>query len=54
MLNAAMLADIAVLGLVEEPVAAAIHYGITAGAENQVLLVYDFGGGTFDATALKP
>ena len=48
-----MLADIAVLGLVEEPVAAAIHYGITAAAHNQVLLVYDFGGGTFDATALS-
>lgn len=52
-LSAAMLADVPVLGLVEEPVAAAIHYGVSAAAHGQILLVYDFGGGTFDATALS-
>lgn len=52
-LNAAMIADIPVLGLVEEPVAAAIHYGVSTAAHNQIILVYDFGGGTFDATALS-
>lgn len=52
-LSAALLADIPVLGLVEEPVAAALHYGVTHAAHEQVLLVYDFGGGTFDATALS-
>jgi molecular chaperone DnaK len=52
-LQSAMLADITVLGLVEEPVAAALHYGVTSASYDQVLLVYDFGGGTFDATALS-
>ena len=52
-LAAATLADIPVLGLVEEPVAAALHYGVTAGLQDQVMLVYDFGGGTFDATAMS-
>jgi molecular chaperone DnaK (HSP70) len=52
-LAAATLADLAVAGLVEEPVAAALHYGVTAGVQDQVLLVYDFGGGTFDATAMS-
>jgi molecular chaperone DnaK (HSP70) len=52
-LNAAMLADIPLLGLVEEPVAAAIHYGVSVSAHNRIILVYDFGGGTFDATILS-
>ena len=50
--SAAMFADIPLLGLVEEPVAAAMHYGLSAGTRDQVVLVYDFGGGTFDATVL--
>ena len=41
------------MGLVEEPVAAALHYGVVGGVHDQVLLVYDFGGGTFDATAMS-
>ena len=49
---AASLADLPVLGLIEEPVAAAIHYGVQHSATEQILLVYDFGGGTFDATVL--
>ena len=52
-LAAAALADIDVLGLVEEPVAAAMHYGVTTGSHDQILVVYDFGGGTFDATVLS-
>jgi molecular chaperone DnaK (HSP70) len=52
-LAAATLADMEVLGLVEEPVAAALHYGVVKGIHDQVLLVYDFGGGTFDATAMS-
>ncbi len=50
---AAMLADLPLLDLIEEPVAAALHYGVTHEAHDQVLLAYDFGGGTFDATALS-
>jgi molecular chaperone DnaK (HSP70) len=49
----ATLADITVLGLVEEPVAAALHYGVVNGIRDQIVLVYDFGGGTFDATAMS-
>jgi molecular chaperone DnaK (HSP70) len=52
-LAAATLSDLSVLGLVEEPVAAALHYGVSAGAQDQVMLVYDFGGGTFDATVMS-
>ena len=52
-LAAASLAKVTVLGLVEEPVAAALHYGIDVGVRDEILLVYDFGGGTFDATAMS-
>ena len=45
----AMLADLPLLDLVEETVAAALHYGVAKEAHNQVILAYDFGGGTFDA-----
>lgn len=49
---AAQLADISLLGMLEEPVAAALHYGVTNGSDGQVIFVYDLGGGTFDATVL--
>lgn len=52
-LAAAGLAEVPVLGLLEEPVAAALHYGISQGVHDQVILVYDLGGGTFDATVLS-
>ena len=52
-LAAASLAEIRVLGLLEEPVAAALHYGFATSSNDQVLLVYDFGGGTFDVTVLS-
>lgn len=52
-INAANLADIPILGLVEEPVAAALHYGVSNANDEQLILVYDFGGGTFDATILS-
>lgn len=50
---AAHLADIPLLEMIDEPIAAAIHYGLHANTEKErVLFVYDFGGGTFDATIL--
>ena len=52
-LNAAALAKLTVLGLVEEPVAAALHYGVATSTRDKIMVVYDFGGGTFDATALS-
>jgi molecular chaperone DnaK len=51
-LAAAALADVPVLGLVEEPVAVALHHQRTAISRPEVLLVCDFGGGAFDATLL--
>lgn len=50
--QAAAIAGLSVLALLDEPVAAAIHYGLADG-RNQTILVYDLGGGTFDTTVLK-
>jgi len=51
--HAAQLAGVNKVQLVEEPVAAATFYGFSEKAGDQTLLVYDFGGGTFDATVLQ-
>lgn len=51
-IGAAMMADVPVLGLVEEPVAAALHYGATSAPDGQVLLVLDWGGGTCDVSVV--
>ncbi|RFP77212.1 Fe-S protein assembly chaperone HscA [Hydrogenophaga borbori] len=50
--NAAKLAGIEVLRLINEPTAAAIAYGLDNGAEG-VYAVYDLGGGTFDISILR-
>ncbi len=52
---AAAMADIPLLGLLDEPTAAAIHYGLTNAdtAREKIFFVYDLGGGTFDATVLS-
>jgi molecular chaperone DnaK len=49
---AAEIAGVEVLALLDEPVAAAIHYGL-AQSRDQTILVYDLGGGTFDTTVLR-
>lgn len=49
---AATLANLPLQDLLEEPVAAALHYGVTTDSHSRVLVAYDFGGGTFDATAM--
>lgn len=49
---AASLANVPLEDLIEEPVAAALHYGVTTDSRSRVLFAYDFGGGTFDATAM--
>lgn len=46
--NAARSAGFANVNLMEEPVAAAMGYDQTMGALGKGVLVYDFGGGTFD------
>ena len=50
--DAAQLAGIEVLRLINEPTAAAIAYGLDEGAEG-IYAVYDLGGGTFDISILR-
>jgi molecular chaperone HscA len=50
--DAARLAGIDVLRLVNEPTAAALAYGLDKGAEG-IYAVYDLGGGTFDVSILR-
>jgi len=50
--DAAKLAGLEVLRLVNEPTAAALAYGLDKGAEG-VFAVYDLGGGTFDISVLR-
>ena len=49
--RAAQLAGVEVLGLIDEPMAAALAYDYGKSA-NEIIAVYDFGGGTFDFTVL--
>ena len=51
--QAGEIAGLKVIGIVPEPVAAALHYGVTGGADGTTFLVYDLGGGTFDISAIK-
>ncbi len=50
--DAAKLAGLNVLRLLNEPTAAAIAYGLDNGSEG-IYVVYDLGGGTFDVSILK-
>ncbi|MDF6889010.1 Hsp70 family protein, partial [Escherichia coli] len=50
--DAAKLAGLNVLRLLNEPTAAAIAYGLDNAAEG-IYAVYDLGGGTFDISVLK-
>jgi molecular chaperone DnaK len=51
--RAAQLAGIENAPLLQEPIAAAIAYGFQADADNVFWLVYDLGGGTFDASLVS-
>ncbi len=50
--RAAKLAGIQLSPLLQEPIAAALAYGFQSDRENVFWLVYDFGGGTFDAAVI--
>lgn len=50
--DAAKLAGLEVLRLINEPTAAALAYGLDENAEG-IFAIYDFGGGTFDISILK-
>ncbi|OEV04345.1 hypothetical protein AN216_07550 [Streptomyces oceani] len=51
--RAAALAGLELTRLLQEPAAAAHAYGFQAIEENATWLVYDFGGGTFDAAVIR-
>jgi len=51
--KAAQLAGFKDSPLLQEPVAAALAYGFQADGQKAYWLVYDFGGGTFDAAVIK-
>lgn len=50
--EAGQIAGLEVLRIVNEPTAAALAYGMDRGAEEQTVLVFDLGGGTFDVSVL--
>jgi molecular chaperone DnaK len=53
--QAAQIAGIEVIAILDEPVAAALNYGLARGKGNkaQSIIVYDLGGGTFDLTIMR-
>lgn len=52
-MEAAKLAGFQRCELLQEPIAAAMAYGLTSESKNGIWMVFDFGGGTFDAALLK-
>ncbi len=52
-MEAAKMAGFRKCELLQEPIAAAMAYGLTANEKDGVWMVFDFGGGTFDAALLK-
>jgi molecular chaperone DnaK (HSP70) len=50
---AGKIAGLDVIGIINEPTAAAIAYGFQERGVNKNILVYDLGGGTLDVTILK-
>jgi molecular chaperone DnaK len=51
--DAGKIAGLEVLRIVNEPTAAALAYGLDKQDQNQTILVYDLGGGTFDVSILE-
>lgn len=51
--NAGQIAGLNVLGIINEPVAAAMAYGLDRLGKDQTVFVFDLGGGTFDVTVME-
>ncbi|MCO5319321.1 MAG: molecular chaperone DnaK [Microthrixaceae bacterium] len=51
--EAGQIAGLEVLRIINEPTAAALAYGMDAEGEDQTILVFDLGGGTFDVSVLE-
>ncbi|HTI24777.1 MAG TPA: molecular chaperone DnaK [Kutzneria sp.] len=51
--EAGRIAGLTVLRIVNEPTSAALAYGLNKGSDEQTILVFDLGGGTFDVSLLE-
>jgi len=51
--EAGQIAGLEVLRIINEPTAAALAYGLEKGSEDETVLVFDLGGGTFDVSVLE-
>ena len=51
--DAGQIAGLNVLRIIHEPTAAALAYGLEKGKEDELILVFDLGGGTFDVSLLE-
>ena len=51
--EAGAIAGLTVLRIINEPTAAALAYGLDKSDEDQTILVFDLGGGTFDVSVLE-
>ena len=51
--EAGKIAGLEVLRIINEPTAAALAYGLDKDAEDQIIVVFDLGGGTFDVSVLE-
>jgi molecular chaperone DnaK len=51
--EAGTIAGLEVLRIINEPTAAALAYGLDKGDEDETILVFDLGGGTFDVSVLE-
>ena len=51
--EAGQIAGMEVLRIINEPTAAALAYGLEKGSEDETVLVFDLGGGTFDVSVLE-
>ncbi len=51
--EAGQIAGLEVLRIINEPTAAALAYGLDKGSEDEKVLVFDLGGGTFDVSVLE-
>ena len=53
-MDAGQIAGLNVIGIINEPTAAALAFGISKGTDKeQTVMVYDLGGGTFDVTVMQ-
>jgi molecular chaperone DnaK len=51
--EAGQIAGLEVLRIINEPTAAALAYGLDKNTEDETILVFDLGGGTFDVSVLE-